>query len=336
MVACCFAWGCPFGNPLSPFWDSGDGITHEEKDVSGRLALGLGGLGEGMDEIQIDPAFILLNLTNDDPDLFSLEPLEGYASFTEGNGARVIPERVGIGYVTPIISGRTWDPIQVTIPPQELVQILIGEARGPLDDEATVEDDVVKVSSVSVTGDAVGAVIRNRIALINETGSPGLFLADPDAYESDPPASYYQAVIEANNGTIYQFSPVAPDDPSHDAYESAANRNSLEEDLLAAYDQAVLTAADIFNEETEDPTGGAFAFYSPTEAEYEILQASLLARDLDLPEDGGASDANFPALAPVQILVLPGIAPSHISDDVPSFVFVRTRSTAEPAVTNEP
>ncbi|HEX5037619.1 MAG TPA: hypothetical protein VFX30_10710, partial [bacterium] len=252
---------------------SGDdgGVTRREKDVSGKLAVALGGSGPGLDEIVLDGTFTTISFENNDPDLFDLE--------VDGRTARVVPLQSGIGYVTPVLNGHETEPVEITIPPQRLIQILLGEARGQLDREATTETgddgDEVTPGSVSVTGDAVAAVIRNRIDLINDEGSPSLFLADAGDYGSDPPLSYYDAVIEASNGSIYQFSPVEPGDPSHAVYLAAEAREDVDSGLLIAYDQAALTAASIFNGDTEDPTGGAFAFYSPTEEQNERIQEAL-------------------------------------------------------------
>lgn len=336
--------GCSlFNNPFDIFGgsDSSDGVTHEEKDVSGTLALSLGGVRSGTNEILAVSNQQLLNLTNNDPDLFSLTPLPGFSSFMAGQGGVVNALRVGIGYVTPVYSGQTSSPIQVTISPQTLIQVLVGEARGELAREATTDGNGdVKLSSVSVTGDALGAVIRNRINLINDSGDPDLFKANATLYGSDTPISYYDAVIEASSGSIYQFSSVSPTDPSNIYYLAAEQRSQLavmdDATLLTAYDQAVLTAADIFNSDTEDSTGGSFGFYSPTEDEYALLSAALRDGDRTLPPDCGTSDSNFPSLAPVQVLILSGIAPTTGDINLPSFVFVRTRSASAAAVTNEP
>lgn len=310
--------------------------TQQEKDVSGKLALAVGGNMTGSDQITFPSELRLTDLQNNDSDLFSLKPLDGEDSFASGNGGEVVPLKVGIGYVTPMTVARSLDPIQITIPPQELVQILMGEARGELDREATLSDGQVKSSSVSLTGDAVGAVIRNRINLINQSMNPRLFLADSTLYEKDPPLSYYQAVIQANNGTVYQFSPVAPQDPSYPYYQAAAARSLLGRTLLTAYDQAVLTAADIFNGGTKDATNGAFGYYSPTKAQYDALKEALTTQTTTMPQGTGTSDANFPALAPVQVLILSGIASSSDNPIIPSFVFVRSRNNLDPAVTDQP
>lgn len=334
--------GCPFFGVTDPDAGSPTGeVTHRERDVSGKLSVALGGVASGNDEIVFDESIQLLELQNDDSDLFSLNLRDGFTSYTNGKGAKVIPHTEGIGYVTPTINGKARNPVEVTIPPQKLIQILIGEARGELDRESSLEVDDdgkerVKSSSVSVTGDAVGAVIRNRIDLINETANPELFLSDPDDYGLNPPVSYYEAVIEANNGFTYQFSPVDPDDPSNPYYLAAANRDDLGKTTLIAYDQAVLTAAALFNGDTEDPTGGAFGFYSPSASEYEVLQGALEIGALDLPAEGGTSDVNFPALAPIQILILDEIARQARDENVPSFVFIRSRDELDPAVTDEP
>lgn len=315
----------------SIFQEDDQGVTKGEKDVSGKLAVALGGSAPDHETISVDEPFTTLEFENNDPDLFDLE--------IQGNTARILPRESGIGYVTPVVDGQARDPIEVTIPPQRLIQILIGEARGELDREASTEpaEDGERVTpgSVSVTGDAVAATIRNRIDTINEGGTPSLFLADPTDYGSDPPLSYYDAVIEASNGSVYQFSPVQPGDPSHAVYLDAEAREDVDEDLLIAYDQAALTASAIFNGDTKDPTGGAFAFYSPTPDQADLLREALESGAGELPPGCGTSDANFPALAPVQVLLLKDIAPSFGDPDVPSFVFVRPRADFEPAVVRE-
>lgn len=322
--------GCP-GFSGSDGGSNDGGVTRREVDVSGKLAVALGGSADGADEIVIDEPFTTLTFKNNDPDLFDLE--------VSGKTARVIPLDSGIGYVTPVVNGHERDPVEITIPPQKLIQILLGEGRGELDREATTEGsgtaEKVKPGSVSVTGNAVAAVIRNRIDLINDGGSPSLFLADAGDYESNPPISYYDAVIEATNGSVFQFSPVKPGDPSHAVYLDAEARGDVDPDLHVAYDQAVLTAAAVFNGDTEDPTGGAFAFYSPTASQQTALNEALESGARTLPSGCGTSDANFPAFAPVQVLMLDEIAPSVTGGGVTSFVFVRTRADFEPAVTNE-
>src|SRR3989338_7141842 len=126
IVALLVFGGCP---SLSGTGSDDDGVTHRERDVSGKLAVALGGVASGADEIVIDQDFTTLELENNDPDLFEL------------SGTRVITLAEGIGYVTPIVNGHRLDPIEVTIPPQKLIQILIGEARGELAREATTEED---------------------------------------------------------------------------------------------------------------------------------------------------------------------------------------------------
>jgi len=332
--------GCPLSGPGG---NTSDGsVVKREKDVSGKLALALGGLHQGADEIVINEEISSLELENNDPDLFDLEPRPDFESFAGGKGARVIPKKTGIGYVTPTVNGSARDPIEITISPQSLIQILLGEARGELQREATMEAGEagdktrVKSTSVSVTGDAVAATIRNRIHLIQLKDQPSLFVVDAHDFGSDPPQSFYDAVIEANNGHVYQYSPVEPDDPSFPVYQAASERESLGPQYDIAYDQAVLTAAGVFTGDTEDPTTGAFAFYSPTAAQYDAIRQGLESGDTSLPHGCGTSDSNFPALAPVQILVLDDIAPAVLGGGgggVPSFVFVRSRKSSEPAIT---
>lgn len=314
--------GCPFSDEESENVPNADeGVTHEERDVSGKLALALGGVADGTDELTVEAGDQILTFENNDPDLFRLDE------------TRVVPLQPGIGYATPLINGHRLNPIQITIPPQKLIQIFLGEARGQIQREATVDaNGRVRPASVSLTADALGAVIRNRIALINRQNRPGLFVVEAADYAENPPVSYYDAVIEAHRDAVYQFSPVEPDDPSHADYLAAEERSTVSRHYLRAYDQAVLTAADIFNGDTEDPTEGAFAFYSPTPVEYAVLEDAAEQGDRELPVGCGASDRNYPALAPIQVLILKNVATFSATSTMPSFVFIRQRSSLEPAV----
>jgi len=186
-------------------------VVQKEKDVSGKMALALGGVAEGWELLDLDESPRTLDFTTRDTDLLTLSVPEGFQDYTESGSVTVTALGIGIGFITPNVNLRERDPVQVTIPPQKLIQILLGEARGQMTREATLDnEEKVKQSSVSVTGDAIGAVVRNRIELINNEESPGLFEADPDQYESNPPLSYYEAVIEAGDGDPYQFSPLDP------------------------------------------------------------------------------------------------------------------------------
>ena len=308
------------------------GAVHRERDVSGKLFLALGGVMSGYEDMQFEDSAGLVSLLNNDPDLFSLSLINGFSSYEEGQGAHVTPQRVGIGYVTPVTRFTHIAPIEITIPPQKLIQVLVGEARGELVREATLRNGRVASSSVSVTGEALGAVIRNRIDWINEHHSPETFSVDPTAYELDVPLSYYEAVIEAYRDTddLYQFSPVNPQDSNHDSYLSARYRNevsSLGADFLQAYDQAVLSAAAIFNGDASDPTGGSLGYYSPTTDQYRALKEASQSHTLLLPLDGGVSDGDFPALAPLQVILLKDVSPA--------FVFIRSRNPSEAAVVDE-
>lgn len=319
-----------------PHDSNNERVTHREQVVSGKILVGLGGTRSGADDYIFLESLGVTDVRNDDEDLFQVSPREGFATIAAGHGMKITPLHEGIGYVTPLTASGSLPAVEVTIPPQKLIQILIGEARGELAREATLENDQVKSSSVSVTGNALASVIHNRISLINETSNPNLFVADPTAYSSNPAISYYEAVIEATNGSVYQFSPVQPTDPSHDEYLEAATRSGLPNDLLNSYDQALLTSGGIFNGSIEDPTLESFAFYSPTAEQFSLLITALHENvGGQLPGGCGTSDGNFPALAPIQVVILPEVASSSTNHDVPSFVFVRSRNSTESVVAGQ-
>lgn len=320
-----------------------DPTPTRDRDTNNKLSVALGGVGTGMDEILVNGnnSQEAVDFETENTDLFTFEPLTGKASFTDGNGGRVIPKDIGIAKVWHTLSGKIQTIYEVTVPPQTLIQILVGEGRGQLATEAKVSADgtTLDLSSVSPTGDALGAVIRNRIKLIDEKKSPGLFAADRTRYYSDQPGSSYDAVIEASSKGGYQFSPVDPNDPTHTKYLAAGARDNLkgmETDLLTAYDQAVLTGGDTFNESMEDPTNGAFAFYSPTADQYENLRDALASGTTKFPASAGTSDAQFPAYAPIQVLILESVSDQPSGKKIPSFVFVRKRESGATAVTNRP
>ena len=316
-----------------PRHDAPARITHREQAVSGKLTVALG--GSLSTEYIFSESAGVTDVHNDDEDLFSISARDGFPSIATGHGFKVTPLHEGIGYVTPMTALGNLDAVEITIPPQKLIQVLVGEARGEIAREATLENNQVKSTSVSVTGNALGAVIRNRINLINETSNPSLFVADPTAYSSNPDISYYEAVIEANSSGNYQFLPVDPEDSSHDEYEQASDRSTVSSDLQMSYDQALLTAGGIFNDSTDDPTSESFGFYSPSPEEYQSLRSALSNPENvggQLPENCGTSDSSFPALAPIQVLLLPEIAPSGTHADIPAFVFIRSRMSTEATV----
>ncbi|MDO8462303.1 MAG: hypothetical protein Q7S98_05540 [Deltaproteobacteria bacterium] len=320
-----------------------DPTPTRDRDTDNKLSVALGGVGPGMDEILVNGnnSKEPIDFETEDNNLFTFESLAGKGSFTEGNGGRVIPKDIGIAKVWYTLSGKIQTIYEITVPPQTLVQILVGEGRGQLATEAKMDGTGTEIdlSSVSPTGDALGAVIRNRIKLIDEKKSPGLFAADRTRYYSDQPSSSYDAVIEASSKGGFQFSPVDPNDPTHTKYLAAGSRDNLkgmETDLLTAYDQAVLTGGDTFNDSMEDPTNGAFAFYSPTAAQYENLREALETGTSKFPADAGTSDAQFPAYAPIQVLILESVSDQPSGKNLPSFVFVRKRESGVAAVTNRP
>lgn len=220
-----------------------------------------------------------------------------------------------------------------TKPPQELIRILLGEARGQIASEVRASAPDFN----SPTAAAIAAVIRNRVTMIDARKQPGFFNADPTDYNANPPVSKYRAVIEARSAAgVPQFNPTDPAYDSYDIWQKAADKKNLDRELWPAYDEATIIAAGIFDGSIEDPTGGAFGFFSPTAAQYEIIDSALRSETTTLPANAGKSDASYPSLKPIQFLVLDGLAPKSSQEPYPAFIFVRSRSASDPAVTDEP
>ena len=345
LLTCAGCWK-QFLDPFGIFTDDDDKrpsvLPDRVTDPTESLSLAIGGVAPGRDELVIfdsngEPRdFTGQTLACEaDDDIVLLKPRPGFATEADGSGVIVTPTEPGVTAIRCYVDGTDFEEIyEVTIPPQYLIQILVAEALMQLTDEAELDPDedgdVVMLESASPTGNALASVIRNRIGFINSRDKPDLFMADPDDYDADPPASYYDAVIMAEG----QFSPTDPDDPNYDLFMDAQDRNFLAEDELVAYDQAVLTAAAIFNGDTSDTTTGAFAFMSPTEDEWTQISIAWTGAYMTIPDGAGFSDADFPALAPIQILIHPDVW--KYDDGRPSFVFARMRTNEDFAVVNTP
>jgi hypothetical protein len=306
-------------------------------------AVAPGGVAGGRDELVIyDETGAVADLGGKtivfsaDNDNIQLEFRDGFTDFGTGSGAKIVPLKVGTTIVSYTVDGTASDDkYKVVIPPQSLIQILIGEARGQIAGEAQVEDGLVSLDSASPTANAVAAVVRNRVLLL-ESGYPtSLFVVNEGDWGLDPPESHWDAVIVAESYGAYQFTPVDPSSESNAVFLNAVKRENLySDDDLIAYDQAVLTAAQVFDNETADPTGGAFAFRTPTEWQAACLLATMNTKLLILPPECGPGDENYPAFAPIQVLIHPSVA--ELSETRPSFVFIRNRDLTDPAVTNAP
>lgn len=339
--------GCSkiFRNPFSG-GDDDDGrpsaIPDRVTQPTSRFALAVGGVAPGRDELVVvgddgEPRNLsgrALECTADDV-IAQLRARPGYDTIAAGSGVQMVAVEPGVTAVRCRLEGEELPEVyEVTVPPQSLIQILVAEAAGQLREEATIEtvegEGVVALASRSPTGNALGSVIRNRIQKGNVRDDPGLFGALADEYDVAPPASYYDAVIMAER----QFAPTDPADPSHATFDNAQDRNFLSGALRTAYDQAVITAAGIFNGDTFDSTGGSFAFRSPSQEEWSAVLAAWTSFSLETPERSGFSDADFPDLAPIQILIHPEVARDE--NDVPAFIFARQRIPVDLAVTNTP
>jgi hypothetical protein len=95
----------------------------------------------------------------------------------------------------------------------------------------------------------------------------------------------------------------------------------------------VLSAAHLFSNNTPDPTGGAFAFYSPTSEEWTKIQQGFDNNMVSLPVGTGVSDDDFPHYDYIQILILSKVW--KYPDGRPSFVFIRERNTGDYVVVQE-
>ncbi len=310
-----------------------------------KYAIAIGGVAPGRDELIIydedknvrDFAGKNLQFTTEN-DSIGIVARNGYQNFTDGAGVQIIPQKTGISKITYSIDGITQnEEFQVTVPPQSLIQALMGEARGEMANEATYNDaHAVALSSESKTGNAIGAVIRNRVIILEDGYDLSTFEVSEEAWNDSDPAAHWNAVIEAVNDSVYQFSPVDPTDLNNAIYKNSGARSYLEGADLKAYDQAVLTAAGIYNGDTPDITNGAFAFRSPTAEEAAALLQAYYLQSNTLPLDCGVSDEDFPLFAPVQVLIHPEITNITLDDPVPSFIFIRSRTYSVPAVTSVP
>lgn len=354
IIALVSTQGC--NNPLSldQLWGGGDDddSSNEERpsvqpsrviEPTQKFSVATGGVAPGRDELVLydeygnirhfvgDP----LSCTASDEGIVKLEPRPDYETVSEGSGVRIVAQKPGVTAITCVIGDIALDEIyEVTIPPQPLIQILIAEAGLQLADEADLDenydDPVVKQTSASPTANAIASVIRNRIELINSDDDPSLFEADEAEYDGDPPVSYYDAVISADD----QFSPSALTDPTHGIFVDAERRDNMYGDWTIAYDQAVIAAAGVFNGDIDDTTGVSFAFRSPTEDEWGLLSAEWNGANNTIPEGSGFTDESFPKLSPIQILIHPDVW--TYDDGRPAFVFARTRGGSDTAITNTP
>jgi hypothetical protein len=332
----------PFGIFTGGGDDRPDVLPDRVLDPTDKFSLAVGGVAPGRDELIIfgtdgEPEdFTGKTLACEAEDeIVNLENRPGFSSQAAGSGVRIVPIEPGVTAIRcSVDSEEVAEVYEVTVPPQSLIQILVAEALQQLGDEAALDEEaegsVVKLDSQSPTGNALGSVIRNRISQINMADDPGLFMADEDDYDEDPQASYYNAVIMAEG----QFSPTDSDDPNYDLFWDAQDRNFLAEDELVAYDQAVLTAAGIFNGDIADNTTGAFAFRSPTEGEWNRLVQAWTMAYVEIPSGAGWTDESFPAFAPIQILLHPDVW--TYEDGRASFVFARQRTEDDFAVVRTP
>ena len=340
-----FTAGCKFSamdaiDPFNIFHDDDGGSDSSISpdrvvEPASKMALALGGVAPGRDELLfVDSEDKEITFAENDevdcsanPQIVSIAARPDFETLAAGSGVKLTATSEGVAEVHCTNSLNTFDETyEITVPPQSLIQILVAEAREQINDEAEIANGRVKLDSQSPTANALASVIRNRINIILDMNDPSLFEVDAEDFASSAPASYYDAVIAAP----VQFSPTAEDDPNHEVFTSAQDRNFIEEDNWAAYDQAVLTAAATFNGDLSDSSGGAFAYLSPNADEWTLIDEALATEAEEIPDGIRTSDDNFPSLAPVQVLILPEIW--NDEDGRPSFIFTRERPADTPAV----
>lgn len=299
----------------------------------------LGGAAPGRDELILtDESGALANLSGHDlrfeidTDVVGLLPRPDFPDFASGSGAKIYPQKAGFAAISYYIDGEEQDgKFLAIVPPQSLIQMMVAEAGAQLTAEATVDSNYhVTPDSKSETADAIGAVTRNRVKAVSGSLDYSLFYIDPPSWLADPPASYYDAVIAAEEYGIYQYSPVDPNDPTHETYTNAEARAFLPDDYHRAYDQASLSAAYIFSEDTEDPTGGAYGFFSPDGDEWECIESAYTSGTILIPVGCGVSDGDFPELAPIQLIMVESLW--KYPDGRPAFIFIRSRNILDTAV----
>jgi hypothetical protein len=333
-----------FGNPFGSRGGGGNDSAQPDRVIepTDKFSLAIGGVAPGRDELVLyDDLGNIKRITGElvctasDENIVRMEPRPDYDTAAAGSGVRLIALSPGVAAVTCAVGAVALDGVyEITVSPQELIQIILAEAGTQISDEAYRDGDlgenVVALDSISPTANALAWVIRNRIELINHLGDPSIFGVDEFAYDLDPPASYYEEVIWAEK----QFSPTDRRNPSYPIFMDADLRSNLSGNWLVAYDQAVITAAGVFNGDIIDPTAGAFGFRSPDDAQWVLLAQALTNGDSEIPEGSGFTNSSFPVLSPIQILIHPEIW--TYDDGRPSFVFARERLDGEPAITNNP
>lgn len=341
MMTGCGSMADYFTKPFTSLFDDDDGVAaptvtdQPVVEATAKFALAMGGVAPGRDEIAIDPAPTADLQFSATSDIIGFLPRPGKTTFTDGAGAQLVPQKEGTTTIHYSVGGVDSATVySVTIPPQSLIQILIGEARGQIANEVTLANDAVALTSRSITAEAIASVVRNRVKLIDSRSKPSLFDVDAVKYALGGEPAKYDAVIEAAQSGTHQFSPVDPNDPSHGEFENAAARSFLGASLLAAYDQSTLSAAQVFDGSVVDPTKGAFGFRTPTVDESICLDLAALTPSPVLPSSCDDPDARFPAFIPVQVLIHPQIP--RLSDGRPAFIFYRARILTEPAVTSDP
>ncbi len=333
--------------PSIPFLSGGDESSESETTsseshtlrASDQMILAVGGNYPGIDERiitdssgdAISTSHTSLNCQTEESHIVDISSRPGFDTIATGQGFLITPLSTGIADIhCETTDGQVDQWYQVTVPPQQLIQILIAEALGPIvDDAQTVSESgasYVLQTSDSMTAHMIGMVIKNRIALILDNDQPSLFGVDDELFYENPPESYWNAVIAADN----QFSPTNSDNIMNDVFVGARHRGNMMDAELIAYDQAVISAGRIFNNDYEDITQGAFAFMSPSDAQWNDIEDSLENGGQLIPASVSFNDSAFPALAPIQLVIDSAIW--QYDSGRPAFIFARTRLEDESAI----
>ena len=301
-------------------------------------------------------------------DVFELEPVGTVPPL-----CRLDAARAGVGKAIADVEGHPSNPVFVTVPPQKFIQVLFGEACH---------------SANELTYRSLAAVVKNRIRLTKRC------FVNPDVnskcikFEFPNPGQLLGRNSSEEKATVQITSSLTKrhfDSVGNTRYEMASSRSGIALGLhKEKYDICVKVAGaallDLTRTTTDDtdmyqiprpdpnyldilddPTGGSFFFYSPTNSEWgdstSGILGALLSGDTTFPDAGDfESDRICSIMAPsfcyidpvteiksanyLQVVVVNGIPQNNCSgtlkENAPQFIFIRWRDINDPSVVELP